>query len=406
MYSDTQETIETESVTEPRKLVRIGELLTIAGIVSPEQLREGLRRAAETDLPLGKILVWSGYVSDELLRSAVHVQALLNDKAIDISDAAAWLAREAGKEIGGKSSAKAAESAPAREIVDKEIVSSRLGELLLLADMVDEAQLEEALADSSATGLPLGRVLVYTKNVPDHYISAALDAQASVRERRINREAALDALRMVRQQGVSFDRALANLGFTSFPNGAAQFVSLLRVSGVLSEAKLATAQEMAETKGRPLTEILVEFKFLPERVVKTATQTCNELLSGVINMSKALAMVKRSVETNFEVNETPSMPRSESAVSAADLLKLARLIDADQIRKVTPAELQAFSITNSRAENVDNTLQIALKCVELIEKKYLSLEQAIVVLHYCCRKALSLPVVLELMGISVLDEDL
>lgn len=388
-------------MTEPRKLVRIGELLTTAGIVTQDQLKEGLRRAAETDLPLGKILVWSGYVSDELMRSAVHVQCLLNDKAIELADAAAWLAQEAGKQAG----TKPGNSTPLKENVDKDAVSSRLGELLLEAGMISIEQLEEALADSTATSLPLGRVLVYTKNIPDNHISAALDAQASVRERRINREAAIDALKQVREQGITFDKALVNLGFASFPNGAAQFVSLLRVSGVLSEPKLATAQEMAETKGRPLTDILVEFRFLPERVVRVATQTCNELLAGNINMSKALALVKRSVETNFEANDTPTVPKNDTVVSAADLLKLARLIDADQIRKVTPVELQAFSITNSRSENVDNTLKIALKCVELIEKKYLTLEQAIVVLHYCCRKSLGLRVVLELMGIAVTEED-
>jgi hypothetical protein len=372
--------------------VRIGELLTISGIVSHDQLREGLRRAAETDLPLGKILVWSGYVSDEILRQAVHVQCLLNDKAIEIEDAVAWLSKEAG----------ATPKIPVGhdEQATKEAVTNRLGELLMAAGMIDEAQLEESLSDSQATGLPLGRILVYTKNVPDLYISAALDAQIAVREQRINREAAVDAMKVVRQKNVSFDKALTALGFEHVAHGFSQFVSLLRVSGVISESKLTTAQEMAVTKGKPLPEVLTEFRFLDPRVVRIAVTVCNDLVAGSIPMSKAINLLKRTVENRFEDSDPTGTTRAGSMVSASDLLKLARLIDADQIKRVSPLELQSFKVTSSKHENVDQTLTIALKCVDLIEQKELTLEQAIVVLHYCCRKNIALPIVLELMSIG------
>src|SRR5579862_4779302 len=125
-------------MAEPRKLVRIGELLTTAGILTQEQLREGLRRAAETDLPLGKILVWSGYVTDEILRSAVHVQCLLNDKAIPLEGAVAWLAKEAGKNPDSEK----------RVLQGHEATSNRLGDLLLAASMVSEPDIDDALYDS------------------------------------------------------------------------------------------------------------------------------------------------------------------------------------------------------------------------------------------------------------------
>lgn len=387
-------------MSEPRKLVRIGELLTAAGILTPEQLREGLRRAAETDLPLGKILVWSGYVTDEILRSAVHVQCLLNDKAIPLEGAVAWLSREAGKDPG--------KEGEKRSLKGNEAVSNRLGDLLLAANMVTETQLDEALSDSSATGLPLGRVLVYTKNLPDLYVSAALDAQSAVREGRINREVAIDALSLVKRRDISFDKALSELGFTTVAQGFSQIASLLRAAGVLSEPKLATAQEMAIVKGRSLTEILLDFKFLPEKVVSVTMVACRELVADKIEMSKAVAMIKRAVEIGFDGD--PSSGGSQPAgdpnpsVSAADLLKLARLIDVNEIKKVSPPQLldSNFCASNANPDRtVDMTLQVALKCVEMIDAGDLTLEQAIIVLHYTCRKSVSLPVVLELIGVRV-----
>ncbi|HEY9791211.1 MAG TPA: hypothetical protein V6D22_12480 [Candidatus Obscuribacterales bacterium] len=382
-------------MSEPRKLVRIGELLTVAGILTQEQLKEALCRAAETDLPLGKILVWSGYVTDEILRSAVHVQCLLNDKAIPLEGAVAWLAREAGKE---------APNGERRPLESVESTSNRLGELLFEAGMVREPELDEALADSLATGLPLGRILVYTKNLPDLFISAALDAQVAIREQKINREAAIDALRLVHSKSISFDKALKEMGFATDHHGFSQIVSLLRASGVMSEPKLATAQEMALVKGRTLPDILIDFRFLPEKVVLVATQACHDLIADKIPMGKAVGMIKRAVENNLEPSDTNMLVKTGPAISAADLLKLARLVDSNEIRKVSPpALLNSAHLRQSKDDeekaNVDQTLTIALKCVDLIDKNILSLEQAIVVLHYCCRKGLGLPTVLTLIGV-------
>jgi hypothetical protein len=384
-------------MSEPRKLVRIGELLTTAGILTQEQLKEALCRAAETELPLGKILVWSGYVTDEILRSAVHVQCLLNDKAIPLEGAVTWLAREAGREPPGTNSDRKSQLKPT------EGTSNRLGELLLAAGMVSESQLDEALADSLATGLPLGRMLVYTKNVSELYISAALDAQNAIRESKLNREAALDALMLVRNRNISFDRALSELGFDAEVHGFTQIVTLIRASGIMSEPKLATAQEMALVKGKSLSEILIDFKFLPEKVVLVATQACADVLTDKISANKAISVIKRAVEKNFDPSSHKTAVKTAPAISAADLLKLARLVDYDEIRKVSPPEL-LNSVNEPDAngdglKNVDTTLTTALKCVELIDKNVLSLEQAIVVLHYCCRKSLALEKVLQLIGI-------
>jgi hypothetical protein len=388
-------------MSEPRKLVRIGELLNAAGILSQEQLKEALRRAAETDLPLGKILVWSGYVTDEILRSAVHVQCLLNDKAIPLEGAVAWLAREAGKEPG-----KEGEKKPAKS---NDAATNRLGELLLAAEMVTENELEDALSDSVATGLPLGRVLVYTKNLPDLFVSAGLDAQAAVREGRINREAAIDALMRVKKHDISFDKALTDLGFEAGVHGFSQVASLLRAAGVLSEPKLATAQEMAIVKGKQLSDVLLEFKFLPEKVVSVTMVACRDLVADKIDMSKAVTMIKRAVEMGFDYEGSNSSGgeaegEQQLGVSAADLLKLARLIDVNEIKKVSPPQLldTQFVANNANPDRtVDMTLTTALKCVEMIDAGELTLEQAIIVLHYTCRKSVSLPVVLELIGVRV-----
>jgi hypothetical protein len=251
-------------------------------------------------------------------------------------------------------------------------------------------------------------MLVYSKNLPDLFVTAALDAQIAVREGKINREAAIDALSRVKQRNISFDKALADLGFGTDHQGFSQIISLLRASGVMSEPKLATAQEMALVKGRTLPEILIDFRFLPEKVVLVATQACHDVIADKLPMTKAVSMIKRAVEKNFDSDSQSAAAKTGPAISASDLLKLARLLDSNEIRKVSPPALlnsESQAKTASTRQNVDLTLTTALKCVELIDKKVLSLEQAIVVLHYCCRKSLSLPDVLQSIGINIPDSE-
>src|SRR6185369_13197020 len=61
---------------------KLGELLLAAELVDAEKLDEALRTSQETGLPLGRILVLTQLVSDELLSAALTAQVLIRDAKI------------------------------------------------------------------------------------------------------------------------------------------------------------------------------------------------------------------------------------------------------------------------------------------------------------------------------------
>jgi len=64
---------------EERKQMRIGDLLMHSGIVTSEYIKDALQNFEQRGLPIGKVLVMSGYLSEQQLRTALEVQSLLND---------------------------------------------------------------------------------------------------------------------------------------------------------------------------------------------------------------------------------------------------------------------------------------------------------------------------------------
>src|SRR5581483_3110288 len=70
---------------------RLGELFLEAGIISPDVLNQGLVIAKRATLPLGRVLVMSGHVSELDVVCALQTQTSIRDGAIDVKMAKALL---------------------------------------------------------------------------------------------------------------------------------------------------------------------------------------------------------------------------------------------------------------------------------------------------------------------------
>ena len=133
---------------------RLGQILLDAGIISPDVLTHGLNIARQAAMPLGRVLVMSGHVSDLSVDLAVETQACIRDGAIDVKIAFELLRYAHGRQIS-------INEAYRRHGIGRYLGSlSRIGKLLLAAGLVDEAGLHCALRHSQNTAYPLGNALV------------------------------------------------------------------------------------------------------------------------------------------------------------------------------------------------------------------------------------------------------
>ena len=74
----------TEVTDNEQKVLRLGELLTQVGIVQPNELAEAIQTSSETGLPIGRVLIMSGYLTDQELQAAVQAQSLVKDRVIEL----------------------------------------------------------------------------------------------------------------------------------------------------------------------------------------------------------------------------------------------------------------------------------------------------------------------------------
>src|SRR5271156_3118825 len=73
----------TEFMTSEISGVRLGDLLTGAGLLKPADLREAMLIAKQQGLPVGRVLIMSAYLTEHQLQAAVRAQSMLKDGLID-----------------------------------------------------------------------------------------------------------------------------------------------------------------------------------------------------------------------------------------------------------------------------------------------------------------------------------
>ncbi len=99
----------------------------------------------------------------------------------------------------------------------------KVGELLLRQGIIDEDQLNHALAEHKRTGILLGKILIRLGIVTEETLTSVLGQQMQFKERKrlgeillergfINQEQLDKALEVGRQQGARLGRVLMKLG--------------------------------------------------------------------------------------------------------------------------------------------------------------------------------------------------
>jgi hypothetical protein len=397
-------------VTEEHKPVLLGELLTRAGILTAEMLEDALQRSKETRLPLGKIVTWSGYITDTQLHAAIEAQSLINDHLLNLEVGVNALKLVLNRSHSFDNALDSLGWTPG-EVFQR----NRLGDLLTAADMVSQEQLQEALTASSSTSLPLGQVLTC---MPNHglYVQAGLNAQALIREGKVGRQKAIEALVLVREHGVNFEQALLELGIREASLISSMELSeLLMSAGVFTQAQMMQAMEKSLDQDLPLSKCLIDLSLLSADSLHAARQLRAAIASGEITRAIGIDAMRLVHQDSFSAEQAIAAASDKAAcampkISALDLLRLAALVTAEDVRKMIPQEQTELAHalatdTPSRllTENAidEESFRTLLECLQLLERNTINLQQAIVVLHICLRGKLPLAEALNKISIRV-----
>ena len=397
--------------------LRLGDLLTNAGLLKPADLREAMMIARQQQLPVGRVLIMSGYLSEGQLQSAVQAQSMVKDGLIDFEGAIQALNYVATDHIPLDDALnKMGWSANAAQITNK------LGEFLVDAGLVSAPDVQYALGRCQEIGLPLGRVLVVTGYLTEEMLTNALNAQVLVRDRKITREQANQGLRAALERQISLEQSLEETQGQFLGQTTVRLGELLMGANLIDEANLMSAVEIGLVKEQLIGQVLRDLGMISLEVLTAALELQSMVAYGTISTDQAMQALFKvhadQVSTNealdslsvAQVEEAAAAEAAEATIVAPviehiplyQFLQLGGLITQSDIEKAVHAGSKNTEIMGKMlalAGVMSHELVEASKqALGLIVKNTINMEQAIVALKNCKSNGVSLATAFKELG--------
>lgn len=396
--------------TDDEKIgARLGSLLLLTELISNEQMTQAMDVASALALPLGKVLVMLGFISSKVLVAAIELQSLQRDRLIEIDTIKQALKVVAAQGVSVNAALTQCGWSP-----DDESIFTKLGELLREARIITEFQLKSALEHAARTQMPLGRVLVLNRYVNEAVLWSALNAQVLLRDGRIKRLQAINALKAAHKRHARLNASSAgDDGSTKAAQTNARKIKLgdlLVLSGLLSESNLRDALETCLLTDSPIGEILIQKGLMNKRTMDAALKI-QDLVSNDVLPPQSAGMVLRHVaemrctipKAVASIGSAATEPRV--TVRLGELFKLSGILtDADIQDALGMSALNTGllgKILVATGQIGESTLQNGLRCQFLVQEKLISEEQAVLALNYCQRMQCNFDEALKELGVQV-----
>jgi hypothetical protein len=332
---------------------QIGDLLVGAGLVTAENISAALSMSRGR-MPLGRVLIDNGLLSDLELNGALQAQNLIREKFISTERALEILAaiRTSGESFLVNLYAGGCD-------IEHINFSRGLGKLFQDAGIVDADQLHTAMETSVLSGLPIVRVLVLQRLVTEMVAYAGLTAQLLLREKKIGYDQAVGSLKLSHMHGEQIEEILEFGGFKRYrPEGSVRLGELLVLSDLIQEIDLLSCVEKSMGEAKPLGQILVDDGIMDELLLASALRAQSYIQTGQLEPLRAAGMLRQCARSGqpleFSVADMAAIkpvmmrphangidPHKFGLVDLLEMLGLAFSAEVDQMRLIELEEGQA-----------------------------------------------------------------
>lgn len=383
---------------------KIGDLLVEAGLLSWQDLKEGMDLSATLGLPIGKTMVMSGMLSAQCVRAAVLIQSMLKDRLIEKDTALKALSRSSSENMPIEDCLLELGWKPHKDDAN----ANKLAEILLEADAVKAEDLKEAMEQATAMGLPLGRVLVLSSKCKSQVVWCALNAQMLVRERKISRQQAAQAVKAAHERQASLEQGLREQGLQELaPEHKIRLGELLVLSGIVDEEDILGAVEESVIQERPLGQVLVNSSLLSgERLaeaLKLQEMTDKKELSPLQAVDVLRTVETRQLPLARAIAEFGLMKAQRADnIKLGELLQLCGLVSEAEIEEAVRLAAKNSNLLGKMLVAFgfmdESMLHNTLRCQFLIRESLINREQAVIALNYAKRTSRTLDESIKELG--------
>lgn len=323
--------------------IRLGDLITRAGLLPQAELRSVIERARDNNEHLGQILIREGHLAPAGLRALIAAQAAVRDASCDVFTAVRAVKTCIKTNCTFDSAVKAAKAA-----------TNKLGELLVEAGALSQETLNSSIAASNESGLPLGRVLLTRREITENLLEAALELQVRVRDGMTKRSKAVEILRMLAD---SKSPAKSWTEYINLVAAARKHVmrlgELLVRAGISTPGEILDAQEKALISQEKLGQVLVAQDIIPERVLEAALALQQMVDNKFLKPDQAANCLNLVHERGFSFSEALvelGLARRRKFMSTAELDQIdASIFSAATQEAIAKASSETTASTDSAA---------------------------------------------------------
>ncbi len=368
--------------------ILIGDLLVKSGLIDLGDLADAIPISTKTGLPVGRVLVGSGFLTDEKLQSALRAQSLIRDNFLTVDMAIKALQAVAAKDVSLDDALT--DLGWRSEYFE---LTNRLGQLLRDSDLVSAETIDEALQTCFTTGLPLGRILVLKGVISDSVANAAVSSQILVRDKKIDREQAVAALKSAAERHTSIEESLDFHGFLQQKSAkTVRLGELLMMAEMVSDIDLLSSVEKGLVDDIPIGQVLVDARLITQATLDQALQMQGLVNSFEITPKQGAEVVKmlrlHDIPVAKALAEVKKKDEVEAPPPTLEFPELIRLVGIVPGKEMTIARALSHStgtplpqVLLSKNLIDQPTLSAVLRTQELLATDTMSAEQAIFALH-------------------------
>jgi tetratricopeptide (TPR) repeat protein len=361
----------------------IGDLLIDLGLINKQDLQQAKRISKDTGLPIGRVLIMSGWMEEQHLQIVLDAQVHLREGRLSTEKAKAIIDRAFKENVAFETAA----SDMGLSLDNK----TRLGELLISADLVTEDQLKAGLETSASSFLPIGRTLVLSGVLSEELLTTAINAQKLLRAQKITRKQAIEGIKAAKQRAPEPPPQGRQRHFYKLPaRNSVRLGELLIAADALTETQLSSAVEIGLVNGLSLGQVLIEMGLVEPQALDASLALQKMLADEKLGMEAASRILFRICHEKITLSEalrttTDVAPHSEDR-SLLQFLKLNQQISESDLKKLadfvlrdSPVMAKALVRANVLSEEMVNN---AYRCQQLWQRGAISLEHACITLNH------------------------
>ncbi|HEY9758354.1 MAG TPA: tetratricopeptide repeat protein [Oculatellaceae cyanobacterium] len=373
----------TQQELSKKDTLPIGDLLIDLGLINKQDLQQAKRISKDTGLPMGRVLIMSGWIEEPHLQIVLDAQTHMREGKLTIERVKKAVDRAFKENVTFETAA-----------ADMGIVlanKTRLGELMIAANLITEAQLQAGLETSSSSFLPIGRTLVLSGVLTEELLTTAINAQRLLREQKITRQQAVEGIRSARSRTSEPSTQGKQRHFYKLPaRNSVRLGELLISAGAITESQLLAAVEVGLVNGLSLGQVLIEMGFVDPQTLDASLAIQKMLAEEKIGMEAASKILFRVFSEKIPLTEalktTTESPAPTENRSLLQFLKLNQQLGEDDVKKLIDhilGDSQVIAKALVRANVLDEELvNKAHRCQQLWHRSAISLEHACITFNH------------------------